>query len=121
VSANLVIHRVVEDATLAPFFIPLLAIAALYVLIVLEACAAIGFRHGLPVRRAARWGCARATRAVKPICRSNSRSTNAPPLEEIDPPERFTRTRRLRQFENENVSWLHSVTVWLPVGSSPSN
>ena len=55
VSANLVIHRVLEDAALAPVFVPLLAIAALYVLIVLGACAAIGFRHGSPVRRAPRW------------------------------------------------------------------
>ena len=55
VSANLLIHRVVGDPALAPVFIPLLAIAALYVLIVLGACAAIGFRHGSPVRRVARW------------------------------------------------------------------
>ena len=56
VSANLLIHRVVEDPKLShPVFIPLLSIAALYVLIVLGACAAIGFRHGSPVRRAARW------------------------------------------------------------------
>ena len=55
VSANLLIHRVVEDPALAPVFIPLLSIAAVYVLIVLGACAAIGFRHGSPVRRAARW------------------------------------------------------------------
>ena len=56
VSANLVIHRVLEDESLVPIFIPLLlAIAAVYVLIVLGACAAIGFRHGSPVRRAGRW------------------------------------------------------------------
>ena len=55
VSANLVIHRVLEDESLVPVFIPLLAIAALYVLIVLGACATIGFRHGSPVRRVARW------------------------------------------------------------------
>ena len=55
VTANLIVHRVLEDESLAQFFIPLLAIAALYVLIVLGACAAIGFRHGSPIRRAARW------------------------------------------------------------------
>lgn len=55
VSANLVIHRVLEDESLVPIFIPLLAIGALHVLIVLGACAAIGFRHGSPVRRVARW------------------------------------------------------------------
>ena len=55
VSANLVIHRVLDDAALAPVFVPLLAIAAVYVLIVLGACAAIGFRHGSPVRHVARW------------------------------------------------------------------
>ena len=55
VSANLVIHRVLEDAALAPVFVPLRAIAAVYVLIVLGTCAAIVFRHGSPVRRVARW------------------------------------------------------------------
>ena len=55
VTANVVIHRGLEEPTLAAVFIPLLAIAALYVLIVLGACAAIGFRHGSPTRRAARW------------------------------------------------------------------
>ena len=53
--------------------------------------------------------------------RSTSRNNNAPPFEEIDPPKKFHRTWRLRQFENENVSSLHSVTVWLLVRSSPSN
>ena len=55
VSANLVIHRVLEDESLVPVFVPLLAIAALYQLIVLGACAAIGFRHGSPVQHVARW------------------------------------------------------------------
>ena len=34
---------------------------------------------------------------------------------------RFPRTWRLRKFENANASWLHSVTVWLPVSSRLSN
>ena len=54
VTANLFIHRVLEDAALAPVFVPLLAIGALYGLIVLGACTAIGFRHGSPLRRVAR-------------------------------------------------------------------
>ena len=64
---------------------------------------------------------ARATAIVSPIRRSTSRTSNDPPLEEMGSPKKFPFTWRLRQFENENASWLHSVTVWLPVDSSLSN
>ena len=55
VTAAVVIHRVLEEPSLAPVFIPSLAIAALHLLIVLGACAAIGFRRRSTVRRAVRW------------------------------------------------------------------
>ena len=55
VSANILTHRVLEDESLVPVFVPLLAIAALRALIVLGTCAAIGCRHGSRMRRAARW------------------------------------------------------------------
>ena len=42
-------------------------------------------------------------------------SCHAPPLEEVEPPERCAQTRRRRQIENANASWFHFVTVWLPV------
>ena len=64
---------------------------------------------------------ARATAIVSPIRRSTSRTNNDPPLEETGSPKKFPFTWRLRQFENENASWLHCVTVWLLVRSSPSN
>ena len=63
---------------------------------------------------------ARATFAVRPIRQSTSRNNKAPPLEEMEPPAKFPFTWRLRQFENENASWLHSVTVWLLVISRVS-
>ena len=63
----------------------------------------------------------RATRAQRLMRRSTSRNNNAPAFEEIDPPKKFHRTWRLRQFENETASWLHSVTVWLLVRSSTTN
>ena len=55
VCANILIHRVLADESLVPIFVPVLAVAALYGLIVLGACAAIGCRHGSRVRRTARW------------------------------------------------------------------
>ena len=50
--------------------------------------------------------------------RSTSRNNNAPAFEEIGSPQKFPHTQRLRQFENTNASWLHSVAVWFLAGSS---
>ena len=55
---------------------------------------------------------ARPTFSVRPIRRSTSRNRNAPPLKEIEPPEKFPHTRRRRHHENDNAPWFHFVTVW---------